>query len=55
MNKDISDNYEFRGEEENGRIKYLAKLINDSDSSIKIEISEEFYNELNENHRDDSA
>lgn len=55
MSKDISDNYECRIEEENGVIKYFAKLINDNDSDIEIEISEEVYNELNKNHRDDSA
>lgn len=55
MSKDISDNYECRIEKENGVIKYFAKLINDNDSNIEIEISEEVYNELNKNHRDDSA
>lgn len=55
MSKDISDNYECIIEEENGVIKYFAKLINDNDSDIEIEISEEVYNELNKNHRDDSA
>lgn len=55
LSKDISDNYECRTEEENGVIKYFAKLINDNDSDIEIEISERVYNELNKNHRDDSA
>lgn len=55
MSKDISDNYECRIEEENGVIKYFAKLINDNDSDIEVEISEEVYNEINKNHRDDSV
>lgn len=55
MSKDISDNYECRIEEKNGIIHYFAKMINEYDDDIEVEVSEEVYNELTQNHREDSA